>query len=105
MIVTNNLPQAVHKSNSPTDYDSFLRWVWAGNIPGLSAILLRTAIVFGIRVMLWTGVNKMTPEEVHRELAEIKGMLLEIKAAFDRFTAERKQYWKDESATAGGDLG
>ena len=44
----------------------------------------------------------MTPEEVHRELAEIKGMLLEIKAAFDRFTAERKQYWKDESGKAKG---
>ena len=40
----------------------------------------------------------MTPEEVHQELADIKQMLLEIKAAFDRFTTEKKQHWKDEAA-------
>ena len=39
----------------------------------------------------------MTPEEVHQELADIKQMLLEIKAAFDRFTTEKKQHWKDEA--------
>jgi hypothetical protein len=38
----------------------------------------------------------MTPEEVHQELADIKKMLFEIKSTFDRFTAEKKQRWKDE---------
>ena len=38
----------------------------------------------------------MSPEEVHQELADIKKMLFEIMAAFDRFTTEKKQYWKDE---------
>ena len=37
-------------------------------------------------------------DEVRSELADIKQMLLEIKAAFDRFTTEKKQYWKDEQA-------
>ena len=40
----------------------------------------------------------MTPEEVHQELADIKQMLLEIKTAFDRFTIEKKQHWRDEQA-------
>ncbi len=39
----------------------------------------------------------MTPEE-HREFAEINQMLLEIKAAFDRFTKEKQQRWKDDAA-------
>ncbi len=37
----------------------------------------------------------MTPEE-HQELADIKQMLMEMKAALERFTTEKKQYWKDE---------
>ena len=41
--------------------------------------------------------KEITPEE-HQELADIKQMLLEIKAAFDRFTTDKKQRWKDESA-------
>lgn len=40
----------------------------------------------------------MTPEEVHQELADIKKMLFEIMAAFDSFTIDKKQRWKDESA-------
>jgi len=40
----------------------------------------------------------MTLEEVHQELADIKKMLFEIKAAFDHFTKEKKQHWKDEQA-------
>ena len=40
----------------------------------------------------------MTPEEVHEELADIKSMLLELKASFDKFTADRKQQWRDEAA-------
>ncbi len=40
----------------------------------------------------------MTPEEVGQELADIKKMLFEIKAAFDRFTSEKKQRWQDEAA-------
>jgi hypothetical protein len=44
------------------------------------------------------GIFKMTPEEVHQELIDIKKMLFDIKAAFDRFTTEKKQHWKDEAA-------
>jgi len=40
----------------------------------------------------------MTPEEVHKELVDIKQMLCEIKAAFDRFTTEKQQQHKDELA-------
>jgi hypothetical protein len=38
----------------------------------------------------------MTPDELHEELVDIKKMLFEIKSAFDRFTTEKKQRWKDE---------
>jgi len=37
-------------------------------------------------------------DEVRSELRDIKKMLLEIKAAFDHFTKEKKQRWKDEQA-------
>ena len=92
--------KSVDKVNSPKDYDSFLRWTWAGDSTGLSATPLKSPPVFGIPAMLWTGQNKMTPEEVHQELADIKQMLLEIKAAFDRFTTDKKQCWRDEQSKA-----
>ena len=31
MATENILVKEVHKDNSPTDYDSFLRWTWAGD--------------------------------------------------------------------------
>ena len=40
----------------------------------------------------------MSPEDIDQELADIKKMLIEIKAAFDRFTTEKKQRWKDDAA-------
>ena len=40
----------------------------------------------------------MSPEEIHQELDDIKKMLFEIKAAFDSFTIEKKQHWRDEQA-------
>jgi hypothetical protein len=39
----------------------------------------------------------MTPEETQK-LDDIKSLLIEIKAAFDRFTKEKKQRWEDEAA-------
>ena len=42
-------------------------------------------------------IREMTPEEIHQELADIKKMLFEIKSAFDHFTTEKKQNWKDEA--------
>jgi hypothetical protein len=37
----------------------------------------------------------MTPEELQK-LDDIRSLLIEIKSAFDRFTSEKKQHWKDE---------
>ena len=53
-IVMSNLVKEVHKSSEPSDYDSFLRWTWAGDAKRPPIYTTETAIIFGILVTSWT---------------------------------------------------